>query len=82
MNFIYRAARSSRRLFSTTEVPKIIPTIFKRENVPPAALIVGLCALSFQIGVLYPWHEVLSVQFNELEVSPYLTFFSYLIDLL
>ena len=30
---------------------------------PLIALIVALCALSFQVTVLYPWHEELSKQF-------------------
>ncbi len=40
--------------------------IFKK--VPIIGLVVGLCALSFQIGVLFPWHAELSAQFNALEV--------------
>lgn len=42
---------------------------FIRENIPPIALIVGCVALTFQVAVLYPWHETLSDEFNELRVS-------------
>lgn len=41
---------------------------FTRENIPPIALIVGCVALSFQVGVLYPWHEILSEDFLLLQV--------------
>jgi hypothetical protein len=40
-----------------------------RRNFPLIALVVACSALCFQIGVLYPWHEELSHQFNRLEVS-------------
>lgn len=34
--------------------------------VPLIALIVALIAFSFQVGVLYPWHEQLSGEFSKL----------------
>ena len=39
-----------------------------RDHIPPFALVVGISALCFQIAVLYPWHEELSVQFIEVQV--------------
>ena len=39
-----------------------------RENLPVYGLAVGTCAICFQVGVLYPWHEVLSDQIERLEV--------------
>ena len=33
---------------------------------PLISLIVGLCALTFQITVLYPWHEELSRELHKL----------------
>jgi hypothetical protein len=32
--------------------------------IPLVSLVVGLCALTFQITVLYPWHEELSREFH------------------
>ena len=32
---------------------------------PLIALIVALCALTFQVFVLHPWHEELSKQFGK-----------------
>jgi hypothetical protein len=37
--------------------------------VPLIALFVGLCALTFQITVLYPWHLELSEEFHQLAES-------------
>jgi len=31
--------------------------------IPILALILSICALTFQVTVLYPWHEELSKQF-------------------
>lgn len=42
---------------------------FAKENLPVPALIIGCVAFSFQVGVLYPWHEQLSEQFEDLQVS-------------
>jgi hypothetical protein len=36
--------------------------------VPKLGVIIGLSALCFQIGVLYPWHIELSQEFAALEV--------------
>ncbi len=43
-------------------------TAAKREHVPTYALVIGSCALCFQVAVLYPWHLKLSEQFEELQV--------------
>lgn len=37
--------------------------------VPLVALFIGLCALTFQITVLYPWHIELSEEFHQLAKS-------------
>lgn len=55
----------SNRRFSTNFPLNVL----RRENIPTFALIVGLSALSFQIGVLYPWHEILSEDFQKLQVK-------------
>ena len=34
--------------------------------IPLIALIIGLMAFSFQIGVLHPWHQQLSAEFAKL----------------
>ena len=36
-------------------------------KVPLIGVVVGLCAFSFQVGVLFPWHHELSVQFEQLQ---------------
>ena len=38
------------------------------QNIPIIGIAIGIMAFSFQIGVLYPWHHELSVQFDSLEV--------------
>lgn len=43
--------------------------ILKRDNIPIIALVVGVSALTFQIGVLYPWHEIISNDFRRLQVT-------------
>uniref|UniRef100_A0A6T5VD33 Uncharacterized protein n=1 Tax=Chromulina nebulosa TaxID=96789 RepID=A0A6T5VD33_9STRA len=43
--------------------------VLHKENIPPVALMIGCIALGFQVFVLYPWHEELSHQFNQLETS-------------
>ena len=48
---------------------KYTKQFFNRENIPPIALIIGSVALCFQVGVLYPWHEVISEEFIELQVK-------------
>lgn len=42
--------------------------IFKRKNLPVLGVAVGFTALSFQMFILYPWHERLSEDFSTLEV--------------
>jgi hypothetical protein len=42
-------------------------TYFSRENIPTISLVIGSCALLFQTMVLFPWHQVLSEQFNTME---------------
>lgn len=42
--------------------------LVRREQVPTYALIIGSCALCFQVAVLFPWHEKLSEEFEALEV--------------
>lgn len=39
-----------------------------RSLVPIAGAFIGVCAFSFQVFVLYPWHHELSNQFEELQV--------------
>ncbi len=34
--------------------------------IPLIALVIAVCALTFQVTVLYPWHEELSKQFGSL----------------
>ena len=34
--------------------------------IPLISLIVGLCAITFQITVLYPWHEEISSELHKL----------------
>ena len=46
----------------------ITTTVLKKEHVPTYGFIIGACALCFQIGVLFPWHDTLSKQFEDLEV--------------
>lgn len=41
---------------------------FSRENLPFYGAAVGLTAFSFQVMVLYPWHEELSTQFSAIQV--------------
>jgi len=36
---------------------------------PMIALVISICALTFQVTVLYPWHEELSRQFSRLASS-------------
>ena len=36
---------------------------------PVVGVAVGLAAFSFQVLVLYPWHETISEDFQALEVS-------------
>lgn len=45
---------------------------FSKENVPFYGAIVGVTALTFQVLVLYPWHEELSYQFSAIQVTPLL----------
>jgi len=40
-----------------------------KENVPVYGMFIGAGAISFQIGVLFPWHEVISKQIDEIEES-------------
>eukprot|EP01033_Poteriospumella_lacustris_P003123 gene3123-2296_t len=40
---------------------------FSRENLPFYGAAVGLTAFSFQVMVLYPWHEELSTQFSAIQ---------------
>ena len=56
-----------KRSMSSFQLPASI-----REKVPVYGAIVGTLALMFQIAVLYPWHEELSEQFNEVEVNYFL----------
>ena len=37
--------------------------------IPRISLIIGLCALIFQLTVLYPWHLELSAEFAKLAAS-------------
>lgn len=42
---------------------------FSKENIPFYGAAVGITALSFQVMVLYPWHEELSTQFSAIQVT-------------
>lgn len=42
---------------------------FTKENIPTIGLLVGVSALCFQTMILFPWHQVLSDQFNDLELN-------------
>jgi len=42
--------------------------LMARENVPYLGGFVGCCALAFQVGVLHPFHTVLSDQFADIQV--------------
>jgi hypothetical protein len=50
-------------------VTDIVKKDFKSHYLPWLGVAIGISAFSFQIGVLFPWHEVLSVQFSSLEVN-------------
>lgn len=41
--------------------------LFSRLNIPKINLLVGTSALIFQITVLNPWHNKISIQINRLE---------------
>jgi hypothetical protein len=56
-------------LDNSNEVIKEKIPIFSRQNLPVFGLFIGLCALSFQTLVLYPWHEKLHDDFDSLAVS-------------
>lgn len=43
--------------------------LFQRKNLPVLGVAIGLIALSFQVFILYPWHEVLRDDFSTLEVK-------------
>lgn len=51
---------SKRTVFNTQK-------LWSRENIPVYGFIIGTAAISFQVGVLYPWHEEISVQIDNLE---------------
>jgi len=55
------------RRFSTVTSPKKPHPIMR--NLPLVSLMVGVSALSFQVGVLFPWHAELTTQFTTLEVQ-------------
>ncbi|KAF9960889.1 hypothetical protein BGZ72_005559 [Mortierella alpina] len=48
-----------------TAAPSIIMARYKALTV--FNFIIGTCALSFQIGVLYPWHHQLDEDFKKLQ---------------
>ena len=57
---------------------KYTKEFFTRENIPPIALIIGSVALCFQVGVLYPWHDVISKEFIELQVEVFFSFINFI----
>jgi hypothetical protein len=63
-----RAAACSRNIRrASNEAGSSQPSVL-RQNIPTVGLVVGCCALTFQICVLYPWHHELSEQFDKLQV--------------
>jgi hypothetical protein len=60
---VYQSKLFTKRSFSINEKPS-----WFKKNLPLIGVMVGLSAFSFQIGVLFPWHEELSDQFKALEV--------------
>jgi len=70
--------RSSRKLFGFFRVNKRFSSDTSHhethshpilKHLPLVGVMVGISAFSFQIGVLFPWHEELSTQFTALEVK-------------
>lgn len=41
--------------------------IFSDKNLPKLNFIIGLTALTFQISILYPWHNQISIQINNMK---------------
>ncbi len=56
-----------RRYFSSQVKKEEDAVFFTKENIPYIGLFVGCCALAFQTMVLYPWHDKLSEEFDQLE---------------
>lgn len=54
----------TRRIFNDLKGKR---TYLSRENIPTISLIIGSCALFFQTMILFPWHQVLSKQFDSME---------------
>jgi hypothetical protein len=70
-----RAATFARNVRNaSTEAGSSTSTL--RQNVPTIGLVVGCCALTFQVFILYPWHHELSEQFDKLQVSSFSYFIS------
>ena len=73
--------RSSRKLFGVFRVNKRFSSDASHhephshpilKHLPLVGVMVGISAFSFQIGVLFPWHEELSTQFTALEVKNFI----------
>lgn len=54
---------------ATKEMVKPVEGVFVRRNLPVFGAFIGLTALSFQMFILYPWHETLRNDFDSLQVS-------------
>jgi hypothetical protein len=65
-----RVANSVKNVRNNSYNSRSMPSM----SVPTVGVMVGCCALSFQIFVLYPWHHELSEQFNNLQVNIVLFF--------
>lgn len=61
------AARCTRKFSSLAEDE---PTKMEQfvKKLPLIGIFIGSVALTFQLTVLYPWHDELSAQFDELQV--------------
>lgn len=64
--FTARSVKTVRNYSTTTFNSK---NIFRKENIPTFGFVIGVVALGVQIFLLYPWHHILSDQFDELQVG-------------
>jgi hypothetical protein len=62
-------AISARSLALNVQAEVEKDSLFQRKNLPVLGVAIGLTALSFQLFVLYPWHETLRDDFSNLEVN-------------
>lgn len=65
----------TRRLRKSPELRKFSGSVFTNfrakhgSKIAIYGAIVGTCAFAFQIFALFPWHDILSNQFNTMQVS-------------